>query len=629
MKTAEEILNLFKARQTDRGPFFERCRSISQHYDNEVPLPLPELSKKDQSPVANMLALGVDQHANRIASYLPDIQTRSVNKGDEAADKRAVLRRRVASGWWETNTYNLLQRWRARWLVAYSQAPVLLLPDSKQRQPRWTLRTPLEAFPSDMDRGQMQPDDIIFAVTRTVGWLRRHYPQIPLSDVRVPGPTKFSNRVPLTDGDPIEILEYRDGDETVILAIGQGETDNRIYEAEYGLQDAKIINLGPAGPDQGTRLWGSELLRTPNRLGEVPVVIPGRISLGFPKGQMDDTLGLYRMQAQMMAMEVNAVANGIWPDEWLVSNGATQPKIITPADGRAGKVGIATGGVFETRQVQAGLQTPQIIDRLERNIRINGGIPADLSGESASNVRTGRRGANILSEAVDYTIQEHQEILAKSAAIELRIAANIDLTYYRNEKKTFYVSMKGNRGNVTYTPSKIWTEDKTLLVDYAKPGSDINALDVQIGQLTGMGMISKLTAGRMHPDVKDPEYEQEQIEFESLQAAALAALQQGAASGALPIPVIAQIAKLRKEDKAQDLFDAIEQAHKQAQEMQAPDVNPVQPGSPEAQPGIAPPGAGAEAGAVIQPPAPSVDNLTQLLRAVRTQGQVAAQGAPA
>ena len=628
-RSPEEIAHLFRHRQTDRGPFFERMREISQHYNNQTVLPLPDVTEQQKPAVANLIAQGIDQHAMRIASVLPDIQCPPVKVGDNPSEKRGDLRRRAAYGMWEVNAYDLLQKQRARHLVAYAQTPVLLTPannlggQGQIKGARWHLRTPLECYPAETTAGNMQPADNIFAVRRTVRWLKQNYPMVPIQGLVVPGGTKYSGTVKLTDDDQIDVLDYRDQDQLTVIAIGYGhDPSGLIYEAEYGINNARIINLGPAGGPDGPKMWAAPLLQQDNRLGMCPVVVPGRISLDGSKGQFDDTTGLFQMQAMLMAMEVDAIANHIWPDEWLVGVQNQAPKIIKAADGRRGIVGQVQDGTFVTRQIQPGLQTPGTIDRLERAIRNNGGIPAELGGESASNIRTARRGEALLSSAVDYYVQEHQQILARSAQTELEIAAAIDLTYFGAQKKSFYVSWKGGKGRLDYTPKDVWGEDRTIRVSYSKAGADVNALSVEVGQLTSIGLISKLSAGRMHPDVKDPEFEQDQIEYEQLQNGLLQQLPGQIQAGQLALTDYVAVMRYVRQDKM-TLEDAVLKVQQEAQARQA---QQVEPSAPEAQPGINDPNAGGQAGGAIPPPNPNMQNLQQILRAVRTPAQISQAG---
>lgn len=597
-----QIKQAFEERRARRSPLILACQRVSQAYNNDLVLPLPEVADTELPAVANLISAGIDQHAMRIASVLPDVQCPPTKPGVQVSENRAALRRRACLGFWDTNSYELLVRKRARWLIAYSNAPAWVRPDAGKRGPIFEPRNPLNVFACDDD--DMYPDDVIFAFAKTVGWLRYTYPQIALTEVAV-ALDKGRSR-PLNDGDTVDVLQWLDDVETVTAIVGNGYAPS-VVEAEYGIQDGQIINLG--GSAAGDAQWGVVVDRAVNRAGVPQVVTPSRICLDAPRGQFDDAIGLWEMQAKLTAMEVNAIANGIWPDLYLVPNGPNvNPKIITPADGRAGRIGEISNGTIVPIQPQPGLQTPTTIDRLERGIRLSASIPADFSGESASNVRTARRGSAILSEAVDYTIQEHQQLLARSMQHELEIAAAIDLNYFRSAKKSFYVNWPGGKGRLDYTPSDIWSEDRTVHVTYAKAGADEQMLTTTTGELMGMGLMSKETGMRRHPDIEDPEFETDQIVYEGLQAALLSGIQQQAAAGQLPPADVARIAQRVRADKA-DLFTSVinQQAEAQARQAAA-----APPDAPEAQPGLAQPGAGAEAS--IAPPPASAVNLKDLLR---------------
>lgn len=97
---------------------------------------------------------------------------------------------------------------------------------------------------------------------------------------------------------------------------------------------------------------------------------------------------------------------------------------------------------------------------------------------------------------------------------------------------------------------------------------------------------------RIDPLVEDVEKERDAVVAEQLEESLLAGLQQQAAQGALPPGDLARIMELVKHDQA-DLAEAVAKTQREAQERQAEQVEPT---APEAQPGIAQPGAGAEAG---------------------------------
>ena len=122
---------------------------------------------------------------------------------------------------------------------------------------------------------------------------------------------------------------------------------------------------------------------------------------------------MYQTQARLFALELIAVERGIFPDTYLVSRPGEQAKFVTgPHDGRSGLVNIISGGTLQEAGMNSNLTANNLIDRIERSMRITSGTPAEYGGESVTNVRTGKRGDAILSAVVDFPSQEAQEVLA-------------------------------------------------------------------------------------------------------------------------------------------------------------------------------------------------------------------------
>ena len=605
MIPTERIVELYSQRRLQRGSVIERMRQISELYEGNIVVPLPEVDKKEPAGVANFLAQGIDAHAMRIASVQPDITFPPEDPSVQRRVNEARTKRRVAYGWYENNAMNLVDRRRARSLIAYSDSPVVIRPGKEH--PEWEVRSSLQTYASD---GGMTPDDVIFASTRTYGWLVDRYPMQAGVLAQSLGQR---GRAKVRPEDLIEVLEYLDGDECVLVATGQGHAGYKV-EAEYGLNDATINFLGLGGVSH----FALELERTVNLAGMCTAVVPGRITLSEPKGQFDDSVSLFQQMARLMAMEVNAVANAIWPDTWLVSADPAKPaRIIKVADGLTGQVGEVQGGDIRTLYTTPGVQTYPTIDRLQENLRITSAMPAQMNGMSASNIRTDRRGQSLLSSAVDFHIQEHQEVLARSKKHELERAIAVDRAYFGSRKKSFYVSFGKENGRADYEPGKLWATDRTVLVDYAMAGSDINEVVTTMGQAVGLSATSRLTAMRHFPWIRDVEGELGQIAAEAIDAAGLSALQQQAASGALTLPDWARIKQLLKTGDT-SLEEAVLKVHEEAQRRQAssgppgtPEA-PAAPGSPEAQPGLAQPGQGEEVPTVAPPPA-GADNFAQVI----------------
>jgi hypothetical protein len=106
-----------------------------------------------------------------------------------------------------------------------------------------------------------------------------------------------------------------------------------------------------------------------------------------------------------------------------------------------------------------------------------------------------------------------------------------------------------------------------------------------------MGTMSKRSFMTIDPLVDDPEFEHDAVIAEQLEQALLASIQQQASEGIIPPADLARIMELVANDQM-ELAEAVDKVQKEAQERQATEVDPM---SPEAQPGLALPGMGAEA----------------------------------
>jgi len=574
LKLAEEIIGLLRERESALEPGFARMRRVRAAYDGDIVVPLPELDQHEQVSVANLLAQGLDQTAMRVASVLPDVVMPPARDDVKVAEKRARTRRRAVLGWWQHNRMDIKLSKRARHLLGYASSPVSLRFDPRTGVPEWMVRDPLTTFPSPLfGPDDLEPYDTIFTYERSFDWVRDRWPDAAEK-------IRHSETV---GSDLFQLVEYCDPVETVLLAVGRSEEQsswNR--DASY---DPPV----------------AELERTVNRAGVCPVVIAGRVNLGQPAGQFDQMLGMYQMQAKLMALEVLAVQKGIFPDTWLVARPGETPQIVNTANGLTGEVGVLKGGELKDSTVNPGFMTNPTIDRLERNQRVTAGIPSEFGGESGSNIRTGRRGEAVMSAVVDFPVQEAQRMIAASMEVENKRAIALMKAYAGNKTVSFYVSAKGAKGTVEYTPNKDFDTDDNRVV-FSHPGSDVNDLVIGAGQRIGMGTMSKRSFMAIDPMVEDAEFEHDAVVAEGLEQALLASIQTQASQGQIPPGDLARIAELVRSDRA-ELAAAVQKVQEEAQERQASEAPP---GSPDLMPGIAQPGAGAEAqpagGAEAGPP---------------------------
>jgi len=547
-------------------------RDIRDYYNGDVIIPLPELDTNEKSAVANLLSQGLDQTAMRIASTSPDIYCPAIDTRTKRARDNASIRRKALFGWWEHSRMDLQLAKRARQLIGYATNITQLRFDKKLGAPMWQLRDPLTSYPATMTSvDDMRPRDVIFAYSRSLGWLRQMYPEAA---------QKFSGDGTTTEDQAIELIEYVDDTEQVLIGM-RAPIQTSMFMTPRAAENKAVI---------------VELERIPNLLGQTPVVCAHRISLDGAQGQFDGILGMYQMQARLMALEVIAVQKGVFPDTWLVGRAGETPQIVNPSDGLTGEVGIIRGGDLKDMQMQPGYMTNPAIDRLERAQRLTAGIPQEFGGESTSNIRTGRRGDAVLSATVDFTVQEAQRIMARALQEENVLAVELSKAYAGRRPKSFYVSSKTAKGHVDYTPNENFDSTDNV-VSYSQAGSDINNLVIGGGQRVGMGTMSKKSFMSIDPLVDDPEAEHDTVIVEQLEAALLSAVQMQASEGILPPADLARIMDLVANDD-KELAGAVEQVQREAQERQAEQVPAM---SPEAQPGLALPGMGAESMPMEEP----------------------------
>jgi len=587
VKSVDEIVAIYGARSQATDQIKSRMRTLRDYYNGDVIVPLPEINSDEKSAVANLLAQGLDQTAMRIASTRPDIYCPPLDPARKRSRDNSDIKRKALFGWWENSRMDLQMAKRARYLIGYSNTVTQLRWNDATGCPEWHLRDPLTAYPATLlGVDDMRPRDCIFGYERPLGWLHNNYPDV--------------GRVFQSDSDAgpdtaIELIEYVSDDETVLIAMRGPVNTGLFATSTYGSDDNLVV----------------ELERVPNRLGQTPVVIAQRISLDSAQGQFDGILGMYQMQARLMALEVIAVQKGVFPDTWLVGRAGETPQIVNPADGLTGDVGVIRGGDLRDMQMQPGYMTNPAIDRLERAQRLTAGIPPEFGGESSTNIRTGRRGDSVLSAAVDFPVQEAQRILARSLQEENKLAIDMAKKYAGNKGKTFYVTTKNAKGPVEYTPNVNFDSTENV-VTYSQAGADVNNLVIGGGQRVGMGTMSKRSFMSIDPLVEDPEFEHDSVIAESLEEALLTSIQQQAVEGAIPPADLARIMDLVANNEL-ELAKAVERVQKEAQERQAKQVDAA---APEAQPGLAMPGMGAEARSVAAPPGQAGGELGALLGAL-------------
>lgn len=540
MKSIEEILALYKQRVSFYGPLHSKMRLIQSIYNGTAEIPLPDMERSEMPSVPNLLAAGVDQMAGRIASVTPNVIF--AEKTPNRTEKRRVgTASRVVTGWWQEDRLMMKMKQRARHLIAYGMSPVVIR--WKEDRPTWHIRHPLETFPStDLVAGQIKPTDCIFAYRRSVAWLRSMgYGQ---QVAAVTGKWDMPNDASML------LIEYVDeyGTQLILTSYSEGNDIGSMWESTGKMRGVVLEHMMVEGI-------------------EMPCTVPMRITLDGAAGQFDNMIGMYFMQARLMALETIAVEKGIFPDTYLVSRSGEIGRIIDgPHDGRTGLINIIAGGDIRTEQPQPGYLTNPTIDRIERNQRVTAGIPAEFGGESSTNIRTGRRGDAVLSAVIDFPVAEAQETFAFALEEEDEIAIDMAKKFSGNKTTTIYVGTGNATKAVTYTPNQVFPDNEHV-VSYPAAGTDVNSLLIGLGQRIGLGIMSKETAASLDPFIDNPEVEHDRIIAEGLEQALVASIQQQAAGGQIPPLVLAKVMSMVKSDRM-EIAEALQKVTEDAAEEQ-------------------------------------------------------------
>jgi hypothetical protein len=546
MITPDDLVSAFEQRRKAYAPMHAAMLEIREIYDGEALVRIPGLNRDEKSSVPNLLSQGLDQMAGRIASVTPMISFSSEKPGERKYDRRAETARRTISGWWQRDRMPLKNKIRGRHLVGYGMTPVSIRWNEREHRPTWHVREPLETFAApSSDLSCSTPTDVIFAYRRSVGWMRSRGYGAQVASVL--------GKWDATDDDLLTILEFVCPDYSVLVVTGSKLNDD-MYESSYSLAMRNRAEL---------------LQILPNPSGVMCATTPSRLTLSRAGGQFDAMVGMYYVQSKLMALELAAVEKGVYPDTYLVSRPNEIGRYIEgPFDGRSGQVNVIAGGDIRELNDTPGYMTPQTIDRLERAQRLTAGIPAEFGGESASNIRTGRRGDAVLSAVIDFPVGEAQDVLAYSLIDENKAAISLAKFYDGSAPRTIYVGTGTSARAVSYVADEVFSNDEHI-VSYAASGTDLNSLMIGLGQRVGMGIMSKETAAELDPFIDSPELERDRIVSEGLEQALVSGIQQQAASGQLPPLVVAKVIEMVKSDRmelAEAITKVVEAAAKKAQE---------------------------------------------------------------
>lgn len=588
-RSDDDILGLLAQRKTAYADPHSRMAEITKIVEGRKQVPLPELNRGEKPAVPNLIGQALDQMSRRISSTMPTPKFWPTNPTKPASVKNAATRRAVVRSWWDANALQLHMAKRARHLLAYGFSPVILRFDRKLGMPRWQVRDPRDAYPGiATGPNPMAPDDFIFSFQKPWYWLLQNYPD-QIQYLRVGDKPK--------PNDLFELVEYADAYCHKLIVVGKN-TD------PYARHDPMTYGSG-----HHVTLESSD-----HNYGMCPVVVANRIVLDETMGAYDLLTGVYERYARLQALREIAIERGIFAEPWLEPlDGNVTPQVVVRADGMDGTVGITKGGRITWDRPPSDFAVNNLAAEHERTMRVDGAIPAEWGAESNStNVRTAARAGQVISAATDPTIAEAHLIFQASLYQENLVAIAVDKANAADDTRRpvpYAVKVPGTAAT-SYNPRKLWAIDRHE-VAYPIVGADYQTLNIIAAQKVGTGLWSPETGLEFDPMIEDADREKRRIWAHRLNEAVMVQIEN---DPNVPIEEKARMAELLASGQASTPAEAAKIAQREAQERQA---TVVEPGAPEAMPGMNAPGIGGEAGTLIPEPTPSVENLANVFSMTR------------
>jgi hypothetical protein len=549
MYTFDEIVGIIRQRQDIQSPLLERMLQVKERYNGEYVIPLPSMENEPVLPPLTpaLIAENIDAVAQRASSVMPFIGCPAIDQSKERGVRSreyADIRRRALAATWYSSKYKLKMRRAYRHLAGYATSCLVVTPDFEKGLPRIDVRDPLGVYPEPKAYEDVEPPrNCGFIYGKSGDWLRAHYPA-----------ARQENGGPVASDDNArqelwDVCEWVDSEHIVI-----------------GIMGPRYNHYNQTYPYHSTQI---ELSRAPNKSGMPCVITPGRVSLDKIASSVSNVVGIVDLMSKMMALEILAQEKAIFPDRYIIGRSGQVPMIVGGEwkDGREGEVNVlldaeAIGELRSTPDPSTNIA----IDRLERNARISTGTVPQIGGETYGALRTGRGIDSLMGAALDPRIQEMQEIMEAHLPHLNECLFATYKGYFGAKQFSMFTGYAGDFGQVEFTPNEHF-ETNDNVVSYSIPGADIQGTTIQLGQLLSMKGISLRTFRTKHPFIEDAEAEGRRVDEEQLEEAVMAAIQQQALSGQLPVVYVSKIEKHRK--KGLDIFEAIEKADSEIREEQA------------------------------------------------------------
>ena len=590
------ITDEIRHRQTQMHRTVAEMARVQDHYNGDYVIPWienAELGDDWPSLAPSLVADAVDNLAMRASSMFPDIHCPAIDWAKQSGVRsREYARIRERMLQYSYHSSRLQLGWYSifRQLVAYATCCLIVRPGGEGYEdvPVIEIRDALTSYPNRLAAHDFSDVvNVAFVKARSAEWILKYYPEASTDRGGIVNP------VPSDYDRMWDLAEWVDGDQTVFGLLGPRYDDESTWNQTRSAQT------------------GQELARWDNRTnGKCPVINLGRPTIGRVISQVAKAIGRAELIDRMSVLETMAAEKAIFPDTYIVSGQNQQASIRGNQwkDGRYGEPNFVDGAdTIGTLNVPPDFGSKSTIDRLERNFRVSTGLIPQYGGETYGAMRTGRAQDALMGAAMDPRIQELQTTTETWLPTLNEIIFETYKGWWGNKTYHVFSGSFSDNAEVEFKPNT-HVETTASLCSYPIAGADVQETSIALGQLLGVGAISKKYFRKRHPWIQNDDMMNEEIQEETLEEAAFQSLIQRAMTGELPVTYLAMVEKhLRTQTEGKDIFNAILKADEEIRRQQATEAPLPEPGqvaAPEQQLGI-------EAGpaGVAQPPPPDTTGL--------------------
>ncbi|MFH2071702.1 MAG: hypothetical protein ABIJ75_02500 [Actinomycetota bacterium] len=384
----------------------------------------------DMTPIPPLLNSGLAKLAQKIGMSVPDLKVPPYGYKDSQEAKRAAEKReRIVQGYDEGCAIELQLPQVGRWLPGYGYVVWIIkdgFDDDGSAYPYAQLRDPYECYPGvwSVDQQpeemavvyQTHPEVLVAQYPELADTLRKCYPRGQGGAVLLPGAGggSWSNQ----SGDGVTVAEYYYRDGTFIV----------LPEHDQALE----FIPNPIAPR--------------NRF-----VIAKRFAFNRLTGAYDHVIALSALMAKIDILQYIAMEDGVMTETNIMGD------VLDGQKYRKGRNAInrfPQGTRVEKPVSNMPYQVFQMVDRIERRLRIGASYPVQDDSQAPVQYLTGR-GLDGLSESRDAEIKEYQKVLRR--ALETLDSRRLEWDETLNYGSRPLVSWRSSSGSFaaeTYDPSR-------------------------------------------------------------------------------------------------------------------------------------------------------------------------------